>query len=467
MKLKSFSIILMSVLAGLACFGQSPVPLNPIPTRIVGHPLPEQLSLASVNPNLVEGREMWSPEGIALDTSVTPPVLYVADTGNNRVLAWKNASGFTNGQMADLWIGQQDQYRTLPQGPGQTFSTGLNSPTGLAVDTNGNLYVADSGNNRILRFRKPFANPANQTPDLWLGQPNLNSRSANLGASTPSAQGLSLTGRSSLAFDSTGNLWVTDPGNRRVLRFSGTSVASGGGPLSANLVLGQLTFGTPDPAVTSTTRTTANLFATPLALAFDSGGRLYVSDAGGSGTSAFSRVLVFAPNPQFTNGMSAARIMGVLTAAAPSNDAAYRTGFGQASGIFFLEGKVGVLDTGFSRILLFDPFEKWPDANTTFSPLATAVVGQASFTDVNPNAAASASVAPAASPGALAQPTAVAFSGSELFVADSLNNRVVVLPLANGTFGPATRVLGQDRFDMRAAESYRRTRIQLSYFWQH
>lgn len=443
------SISICVLMAGFACYGQSPVPLNPVPTRIVGHPLPEQLTLSSFNPNLVEGREMFSPEGIALDTSVTPPILYISDTGNNRVLAWKNALNFTNGQIADLWIGQQDQYRTLPQGPGQTFATGLNAPTGLAVDANGNLYVADNGNNRILRFRKPFANPSNQTPDLWLGQPNLNSRSANLGASAPSAQGLSLTGRSSLTFDSSGNLWVTDPGNRRVLRFSGASVASGGGPLSANLVLGQLSFGTPDATVTFANRTTANLFATPVALAFDSNGRLYVADAAISGT-AFSRVLVFVPSPQFTNGMSAARIMGVLTGAAPSQEAGMRTIFGQAAGIFFLEGKVGVLDTGYSRILLFDSFEKWPDANTTFSPLATTVAGQNSYLDVNPNASPSSSIAPAASPSAMYQPTAAVFSGSELFVADTLNHRAVVLPLAGGSFGAATRVLGQDRFDMRA-----------------
>ena len=75
---------------------QTPVPLNQIPSRIVGHPS-EGLAPLSLAPNLVEGRELYFPEGIALDTSVSPPILYVADSANNRVLAWKNALSFNNG----------------------------------------------------------------------------------------------------------------------------------------------------------------------------------------------------------------------------------------------------------------------------------------------------------------------------------------------------------------------------------
>ncbi len=452
MKPKPFSILATIVSAGLACFGQSPVPLNPVPVRIVGHAQPEQLSLPSVNPNLVEGRELYAPESLALDTSVTPPILYVSDTGNNRILAWKNALNFGNGQAADMVIGQQDFFRTAQQGPGQQFTTGLSNPTGLLVDSNGNLYVADSGNNRILRFRKPFANPGNLTPDLWLGQPTLNTRAANLGASTPSAQGIALTVgtnvyRASMAFDPSGNLWISDPGNRRVLRFSGTSVAGGGGPLTANLVVGQLTFGTPDPAVAFANRTTANLFGVPSAVAFDSAGRLYVSDSEASGTS-YSRVLVFLP--PFTNGMAASRIMGIIPTTVSSQDAAARTLLGRAEGIFFTESKVGVVDAGFNRIVLFDAFEKWPDPNTSFAPLATTVIGQNSFTDIGRNGATSSTSNPAPSSSTFSGPTTAAYAGNELYLVDTVNHRLVVLPQAGASFGPANRVLGQDRFDMSA-----------------
>ena len=45
------------------------------------------------SPNLVEGRELDAPGHIAFDTSGSPPILYIADIGNNRVLAYKNPAG--------------------------------------------------------------------------------------------------------------------------------------------------------------------------------------------------------------------------------------------------------------------------------------------------------------------------------------------------------------------------------------
>src|SRR5438477_12978282 len=85
----------------LICAGAAlaQVTLNPVPTRAVGHArqLPG-FSFDTSNPNLVEGREMFNPSGIALDTSVTPPMLYVSDTQNNRILAWQNALTFTSGK---------------------------------------------------------------------------------------------------------------------------------------------------------------------------------------------------------------------------------------------------------------------------------------------------------------------------------------------------------------------------------
>ena len=62
------------------------------------------------------------------------------------------------------------------------LSTGFAAPTGLAVDQ-GDLYVADSGNNRVLRFRKPFTTPPDQLiPDLCIGQPSFNAEQAQLSA---------------------------------------------------------------------------------------------------------------------------------------------------------------------------------------------------------------------------------------------------------------------------------------------
>jgi hypothetical protein len=51
-----------------------------------------QTAIDTANPNLVEQKDLYFPSAAAVDTSVSPPILYVADTGNHRVLGWKNAS---------------------------------------------------------------------------------------------------------------------------------------------------------------------------------------------------------------------------------------------------------------------------------------------------------------------------------------------------------------------------------------
>src|SRR5229473_8082507 len=146
------SIALPAVLICAAQFiSAQPTPTSTIfnlfPSRIVGQGILQTVSLTATAVNLVEGRELNRPLGIALDTSVSPPILYVADFGNNRVLAWKNAFGFMKGDTADLAIGQRDLFSTARQGPGPgTLSTGLFGPTGIAVDKKGALYVIDTGN---------------------------------------------------------------------------------------------------------------------------------------------------------------------------------------------------------------------------------------------------------------------------------------------------------------------------------
>jgi len=452
------------------------VTLNGSPSRQIGQPL---LIPKTANPNLVEGRELWNPTGIAFDFAPSTPYVYVADTLNNRVLAWKNSTGFTNGQPADLVIGQPDKYTTTKAGPGTVFTTGLSDPTGLAV-WNGDLYVADSGNNRILRYKEPFTQFAQTgsypTPDLYVGQPSLKSNLVNYPSGAPTAQGLSLSpGGSALlaaiAFDSNGNMWVTDPGNRRVLEFRAADVNNGGGLLNAAVELGQLDFVSLQPALNpSTGQQIANQFAVPSQLAFDPAGNLYVSDADPSGL--LNRVLVFTPT--VVSGESAARIMGVMggtalqgLTTAELQTISDQTRFYNPGGIFFLaDSSVGIVDTSYNRILIFPPYASWPSVSTYFSPQATGVLGQnGSFQTVGVNGKTIPTVlTPPANAGVFSNPITAAMlpATKELFVVDTGNNRVMVMPTqtsagggtasglpqssANGAvpFGNATRILGQD-----------------------
>src|SRR5271170_3466147 len=64
------------------------ITLNPLPPRVIGQ---DSVQINNLNPNLVEGREFFAPQGIALDTSTNPPALYVSDTSNNRVLGFHSA----------------------------------------------------------------------------------------------------------------------------------------------------------------------------------------------------------------------------------------------------------------------------------------------------------------------------------------------------------------------------------------
>src|ERR1035441_5087428 len=77
---KNIRVISLAILCASAASAQ--ITLNTVPTREVGQPqlLANPFSVPNVNPNLVEGREFYLPGSVALDTSVTPPILYVSDT---------------------------------------------------------------------------------------------------------------------------------------------------------------------------------------------------------------------------------------------------------------------------------------------------------------------------------------------------------------------------------------------------
>src|SRR5260370_31963769 len=128
----AFTCVLTIAVARL---GPAQTQFNPFPSRAFGQAILQSVGLPTVvAPNLTEGRELSLPQGIALDTSVSPPILYVADFLNNRVLAWKNALAFTKGDKADKVIGQRDFLQTQQRGPGTDLSSGLSFPNALAVD---------------------------------------------------------------------------------------------------------------------------------------------------------------------------------------------------------------------------------------------------------------------------------------------------------------------------------------------
>jgi uncharacterized protein (TIGR03437 family) len=474
MPYKTTIVLSLALLGATAAFPQ--VTLNTTPSRSVGTAL---LNPESYNPNLVEGKELFNPAGIAIDTSVNPPILYVADTGNNRVLGWKNALAFEKGQHADLVIGQQDFYATDPQGPqvsgnpiGHKFFVGLWAPSGLAVSSTGDLYVIDTGNNRVLRYRTPFqkvsGTPAALTtnPDLYIGQPSLTSRNANY-AGQVSAQGLSFRGDApaNLTFDSSGNLWVCDTGNSRVLRFSSSALNTTGGSIAAETVIGQPDFKTTQTALASNTANlqVTNQFFVLAGIGFDPQGRLYVGDITLTSTvNSPGRILVFSNPAAATSNASADRLMGVFPPNTTNINQTvfFSTIFSNPASIFFIpdgsgNADVGVVDPNSNRITIFPPYSQWPNAPTPPQAVSGGVLGQnSSFTNFGSNGDTTGSFTPQASARVFSAPSGAFFLNStkELFVADTGNHRMIVMPQqpqpGNSVFfGDATRLLGQSGFD--------------------
>jgi uncharacterized protein (TIGR03437 family) len=458
------------VLLAAVGFGQQAVSptINDFPSQQFGQtpnaPAFSQ-SLSSVAPNLVEGRELSSPYSIAFDFSVTPPILYVADTYNHRVLAFKNPNTFTpcginapTCGFASLVIGQADFYSTLQGGPGRPGpNSGFAYPTSVAVDKSGNLYVLDSGNNRILRFPAPFNQTVSPlTTDLVIGQkvvsagtsPNQNNpvpdpTTLSFGAGVPSA----------LAIDPTnpGNLWVSDYNNNRVLRYPAANLAPHTVLPQADLVLGQFVFNTTAfPTVTNVqNQLNKGGLQNPAGMVFDGNGNLYVADN-------YGRILYFT-GPFQVNGQSASRVLGYCEAnitpetatscSATNGYALVNPSNNQGAAGLFTDGQhLFVADAGNHRIVEYDVPANWPAGpNPAVSPQVVqdsppffAVIGQPNMTSGKANQSL-----PEPTAGTFSSPIGGAFNGTDMWVVDNGNHRVLGFQVQGGSYSAATRLIGQ------------------------
>jgi sugar lactone lactonase YvrE len=169
---------------------------------------------------------------------------FIADKGNNRVLKLSSSGVQT------------------------TVGTGLASPTGVAVDGAGTLYISDTANDRIVKV----STSGQQTTVLT-------------GLNTPDA----------IAVDGAGTLYVADSGNNRIVKLSpdGTTQSNIGTGLSrptgvaldqtgdvfvADFGNSQIVEVKPD----GTQTTVASGLSGPAGVAVDAGGNVYVAEVGTS-----------------------------------------------------------------------------------------------------------------------------------------------------------------------------------------
>jgi len=147
--------------------------------------------------------------------------LFVADTGNRRVLMWDRIPTI-NGASADLVLGQHD-FTTRDENAGEgAGALGMRWPHGIAVVDN-KLLVADAGNNRIMVWQQlPAANGV--ACDFVLGQADLMGLDHNRAAYDPTAGALNMP--YGLGAHGT-RLVVADTANSRLLGFDTDDLAMG------------------------------------------------------------------------------------------------------------------------------------------------------------------------------------------------------------------------------------------------
>jgi len=199
-------------------------------------------------------------QGVVLDGAGNA---YVSDTNNNRVLKFTSSSGTVT-----IFAGTGTAGNT-GDGALATLAT-LKSPKGVAIDTQGNVYIADSGNNAI---RKVNAAGVISTFAGGSGVTICSIATDALGDGCPATQA-TLSSPSGVAADNLGQVYVSDTGNNRVRQISvlgymfplagGASVCSTATDTQGDGCAGSL-----------------SIFKAPAGLAFDSTGNyLIVADTG-------------------------------------------------------------------------------------------------------------------------------------------------------------------------------------------
>lgn len=181
------------------------------------------------------------PFGIAVDKRGN---IYVADAGASNRIRRISPDG-----MVSTLAGGDEGFQD-----GQGTSARFNTPSALALDAEGNLYVADTGNNAIRKV----------LPD---GQVLTVAGKGTAGLRDGPAREAEFNGPVGVAVDAEGNVYVADTYNDRIRKVSreGQVTTLAGGGASPGLTDG--------PALSAS-------FDTPCAVAVSPKGEVYVADTG-------------------------------------------------------------------------------------------------------------------------------------------------------------------------------------------
>ncbi|MGH9909268.1 MAG: Ig-like domain-containing protein, partial [Nitrososphaerales archaeon] len=192
------------------------------------------------------------PEGLAIDSSDN---VYVTDSNNNRIQKFTFANPCPVGT-TQIVVGV---CFVLKWGTAGSGDAQFNFPEGLAIDSSGNIFVADSNNNRIQKFDSS-GNFITKLGSSGLGNGQFSSPRG-------------------VAVDSSGSLYVADTLNNRIQKFDSSSA----------FLTKMGSFGSDN-----------GQFKSPHGVIVDSSGSLYVADSLNHRIQKFSPSVTYTPDSGFT-----------------------------------------------------------------------------------------------------------------------------------------------------------------------
>ena len=347
-------------------------------------------------------KPLAAPTGLAIDTQGN---IYIADAENNAIREVDTA-----GTLSTIaGTGPPCQQSTCGDGKPAVHAQ-LNDPQGVAVDVSGNVYIADTGDNRvrcIVMVAKGCGGSTNAIGDIVAFAGSLTSCSVPTSACGDGgpAVNANLNSPAGVALDSGGNVYITDTGDNRIREVSNQVINTIAG--TGNSCFGTQSCGDNGPALS------ANLGA-PRATWVVSSTLYYIADTRTNRIRAVSSgtITTFAGN-------GAAGFKGDGGAPTAAKLSAPTGVFVDASGNMFIS------DTGNQRVREITGIGSKPIINT--------VLGGGSGGDGGG----------AISPGAeLAGPYTVAVdSNNNYYIADTVNNRIRVVNTQSSPITVATVVI--------------------------
>ncbi|MBZ5617725.1 MAG: hypothetical protein LAQ69_03160 [Acidobacteriia bacterium] len=168
--------------------------------------------------------QLSHPSGLAVDSNGN---LFIADRINYRIRKVSTSGVITtvagNGKGTYLSDCSSSRYAAPAADAGPATSAQLRYPLGVAVDRDGNLFIADAFDNRIRKV-----SPSGIITTV------AGTGSCGFSGDGGPATGAQLYSPVAVAADSTGNLWIADLGNQRIRKVSAggiiTTVAGDGTP---------------------------------------------------------------------------------------------------------------------------------------------------------------------------------------------------------------------------------------------